>query len=87
MALPAWHVGSASQAQEVLVMKNKRYELVSGSIFGVIALLQAMRAVFQIPAQVGAHDVPVWASWLAFGVAGSLCLWAVRTATSASLQE
>jgi hypothetical protein len=61
-------------------MKSKHYELVSSTIFGVIAALQAIRAFFQIPAQVGAHDVPLWVSWLAVGVASSLCIWAIRTA-------
>jgi len=46
-------------------MKNKHYEFVSGSIFGVVAALQAIRAIFQIPAQVGTHDVPLWISWVA----------------------
>ena len=63
-------------------MRNNHYELVSGSIFGIVAALQAMRAIFQIPAQVGTHEVPLWISWVAVGVAGSLCLWAIQTARS-----
>ena len=73
-------LGASQPLKEVLVMKNKHYELVSGSIFGVVAALQAIRAAFQIPAQVGTHDVPLWISWLAVGVAGSLCVWAIQTA-------
>jgi len=61
-------------------MKKNPYELVSGSIFGVVAALQAIRAVFHIPAHVGTHEVPLWISWLAVGVAGSLCIWAIQTA-------
>jgi hypothetical protein len=61
-------------------MRSNGYELVSGIVFGVIAALQATRAVLQVPAQVGAHEVPVWISWVAVVVAGSLCLWAFRTA-------
>jgi hypothetical protein len=61
-------------------MKSNGYELVSGIVFGVIAALQATRAVLQVPAQVGAHEVPVWISWVAVVVAGSLCLWAFRAA-------
>jgi len=61
-------------------MKSSGYELVSGSVFGIIAALQATRAVLQVPAQLGAHEVPVWISWLAVVVAGSLCIWAFRTA-------
>jgi hypothetical protein len=61
-------------------MNRNRYELVSGGIFGIIAVLQATRAVLQIPAQVGAHDVPLWISWAAEAVAGSLSTWAFQTA-------
>ena len=60
-------------------MKSKSYELVSGTVFGVIATFQAIRAVLQVPAQVGAQVVPVWISWVAVVVAGSLCMWAFRT--------
>jgi len=61
-------------------MNRNKYELVSGCIFGIIALLQATRAVLQIPAQVGAHDVPLWISWVAVAAAGSLSMWAFQTA-------
>jgi len=64
-------------------MKSHSYELVSGSIFGVIATLQAVRAVLQVPAQIGAQEVPVWISWVAVVVAGSLCTWAFRAARQA----
>jgi len=61
-------------------MNRNKYELVSGCIFGLVAVLQATRAVLQIPAQVGAHDVPWWISWVAVAVAGSLSMWAFQTA-------
>ncbi len=64
-------------------MKSNSYEVVSGSVFGIIAALQAIRAVLQVPAQVGAQEVPVWISWVAVVVAGSLCIWAFRTARQA----
>ena len=53
-----------------------RYAIVSGVVFGVIALMQLVRAMNQWPVQVGSFNVPVWASWIAALVAGSLCLWA-----------
>ena len=64
-------------------MKSNSYELVSGSVFGIIAALQAIRAVLQVPVQVGAQAVPVWCSWVAVVVAGSLCILAFRTARQA----
>jgi hypothetical protein len=56
-----------------------KYVFVSGTIFGLVALIQAVRAFNQWPLQVGSAQVPVWASWIAAGVAASLCLWAFRT--------
>jgi hypothetical protein len=64
-------------------MKSNSYELVSGSVFGIIAALQAIRAVLQVPVQVGAQAVPVWFSWVAVVVAGCLCISAFRTARQA----
>ena len=58
---------------------SNNYVVVSGLVFGVIAVLQAFRALTQIPAQVGGFEVPVWASWVAVAVAGSLCVWAFRS--------
>jgi len=56
-----------------------RYTVVSGAVFGVIAAAQAVRAVRQLPVQVGEFEIPVWLSWLAMAIAGSLCVWAFRT--------
>ncbi len=56
-------------------MKNN-YTLVSGIIFGIVAVLQVLRALNQWPVQVGPYAIPVWCSWLAGVVAGGLCIWA-----------
>jgi len=56
-------------------MKNN-YALVSGMIFGIVAVVQAVRAINQWDIQVGPISVPVWFSWLAVVVAGGLCVWA-----------
>lgn len=60
-------------------MSGKRYVVVSGVIFGAVALVQAGRALTQLPVQVGGFAVPVWGSWVAAVVAGSLCAWAFRS--------
>jgi hypothetical protein len=57
---------------------SNRYVVVSGAIFGVVAVLQALRAVNQWPLHVGSLEIPVWASWIAMLVAGSLSAWAFR---------
>ena len=58
---------------------SRQYITVSGTIFGVVALLQAGRALIQVPLHVGSFEVPVWASWIAALVTGSLCVWAFRS--------
>lgn len=58
---------------------SNNYVVVSGLVFGVIAVLQAFRALTQLPAQVGSFEVPMWASWVAVVVAGSLSVWAFKS--------
>lgn len=58
---------------------SNRYVVVSGAVFGVVAALQAVRALSQWPVLVGTIEIPVWVSWLAMVVAGSLCAWAFRS--------
>ncbi len=55
-----------------------KYVVVSGVLFGAIAVAQAVRAWNQWPVQVAGFDVPMWVSWLAMVVAASLCMWAFR---------
>jgi hypothetical protein len=55
---------------------SRTYSVVPGVIFGLVALLQAARAVADVPVRVGTYDVPVFASWIAAVVAGGLCVWA-----------
>ena len=59
-------------------MSNK-YAVVSGAIFGVVAVVQATRALNQWTVQIGQFDVPVWFSWIAAVVTGGLCAWAFRS--------
>jgi hypothetical protein len=55
------------------------YRLVSGIVFGVVAILQLVRAISEWPVQIGSFAVPVSFSWVAFVVAGALCVWAFRS--------
>lgn len=64
---------------EAEVAMSKNYNVVSGLVFGVVALGQASRALMQLPVHVGSVEIPVWASWFAAVVAGSLCVWAFRS--------
>jgi hypothetical protein len=58
---------------------KSNYPLLSGGIFGLVALLQAARAVADWDVQIGPINVPIWFSWAAAVVAGSLAIWAFRS--------
>ena len=58
---------------------SSKYAVVSGAVFAVVAALHALRALNQWPLSVGGLDIPVWGSWVATAVAGSLCVWAFRS--------
>jgi hypothetical protein len=58
---------------------SREYIIVSGIVFGFIALAQTARALTQVPVHVGSFEIPVWVSWLAAALAGSLCVWAFRS--------
>ncbi len=62
----------------------RRYELVSGAFFSLLALVQLTRVVLGWPVQVATVAVPVWASVLACLVAGSLAVWAFRSSRAAT---
>ena len=55
---------------------SSKYHVVSGVIFGFVALAQLLRVVNQVPVQIGSAAIPLWASWVAVAVAGSMCAWA-----------
>ena len=61
-------------------MPGRLYFILSGGLFGLIALAHLLRLVYQTSAQVGSWTVPFWLSWLGLIVPGFLCLWAFRLA-------
>ena len=58
----------------------RRYELVSGIGFSIIALAQLTRTLLGWPVQVDLFTVPIWVSGVAFLITGSLAAWAFRSA-------
>ena len=58
---------------------QSRYAFVSGTIFGIVALIQLIRSIEEWSVQIGPFAVPLWFSWIAFVVAGGLCVWAFRS--------
>jgi hypothetical protein len=62
----------------------RRYGQVSGALFALIAIAQLTRALLALPAQVGTFNIPVWFSFVAFVVAGTLAIWAFRASRGAA---
>jgi len=60
-------------------MRNNAYPLVSGIVFGIVAVLQLIRAVNQWPVHIASFAAPVWVSWIAAAITGGLCFWAFRS--------
>jgi hypothetical protein len=50
-------------------MTATQYSLLAASIFGLVAVLQIARAVMRLPIMTGRTSIPLWASWLAGGIA------------------
>lgn len=62
----------------------RRYELVSGVFFALIAVAQLTRSILQVPVQVGTVSIPIWVSVVAFLVTASLAIWAFRSSGRAA---
>ncbi len=59
-------------------MSSKAYFVVSGTVFGLVAVAHLVRVVYQVRIHVGDWAFPMWASWGGFVVAVALCVWAFR---------
>ena len=59
-------------------MTKPSFTTVAATIFGIVALAHAARLALGLPVQVGTTPVPIWISWVALFVAGSLCAWGFR---------
>jgi hypothetical protein len=55
-------------------MEAKKYARLAAAIFGVIALLQLVRALSGWEITINNVAIPVWPSWLACGV-GTVLTW------------
>jgi uncharacterized membrane protein len=53
-------------------MNQRSFNLLTGLIFLIIAILHLLRIVIGWGAVIGGWEVPKWVSWLAFLVAGYL---------------
>ena len=55
---------------------QQAYFLVSGIIFGVVALLHALRLAFRWQVRLRSQEIPIWFSGVGLIGATGLCVWA-----------
>jgi len=54
----------------------RAYLLVSGLLFGVVAVVHILRLAYGWPVQIAGFMVPLDVSWAGIVVPGALCVWA-----------
>jgi len=50
--------------------------LISGIIFGLVALFHALRLAFRWQVHLRSQEIPMWLSGVGFVAAAGLCIWA-----------
>ena len=68
-------------------MGYKKYCLVSGIVFSLVALAHLLRIVDAMTIQVGDYAVPMWVSWIGLIVTAGLAFWAFRVSRGSSASE
>ena len=58
-------------------MNDKLFHLIAGTIFALVALLQALRIYMDWSVVIGGWNAPMWISWIAIVVAGGLSYFAL----------
>ncbi len=62
-------------------MSSRTYLVISGTVFGIVAVLHLLRVVNGWAVVVGSWSAPMWVSWLGTLVPAVLCVWAFRLAS------
>lgn len=60
------------------IMDQRTFNGVAGIIFLLVAVLHALRVLYDWGALIGGWSVPMWASWIAIVIAGYLAVSAYR---------
>ena len=58
------------------MMSQQAFLLVSGIIFGLVALFHALRLVFHWEVRLRSQEIPMWLSVIGFVAAAGMCVWA-----------
>ena len=62
-------------------MMDRAYALITGVMFGVVALLHALRVFNGWGFEIGTWTVPMWFSWLGMVFPAILCAWGLKLAS------
>jgi hypothetical protein len=62
-------------------MSSRTYLVISGAVFGIVAVLHFLRVVNGWAVVVGSWSAPMWISWLGTLGPAVLCVWAFRLAS------
>jgi len=62
-------------------MSARIYLVISGAIFGIVAVFHLLRVVNSWGLVLGAWSVPMWVSWLGAVFPAILCIWALGLAS------
>jgi hypothetical protein len=49
-----------------------QFSLLAATIFGLVAIVQIVRAITGLPITIGSTSIPIWVSWVASAVAITL---------------
>ncbi len=63
-------------------MDQKTFTRIAGLVFLLVAVLHALRIVLGWDAVIGGWSVPLWVSWAALAVSGSLAYTAFKVGRS-----
>ncbi len=58
-------------------MRVNAYLIVTGILFGLMAIVHVMRLLSGWPAMIGTWQVPIEFSWSAGLIGAALCVWAI----------
>jgi len=64
-------------------MDQRAYDILTASLFLVVAALHLLRIILGWPAGIGGLAIPLWASWLALIVSGALAYLGFRLGAGA----
>ena len=69
--------GGINQKRRVVPMTNQQaFFLISGIIFGLVALFHVLRLAFRWQVRLRSQEIPMWLSGVGFVAAAGMCFWA-----------